>query len=174
MKRTVRIAAALLALELALALTACMGKTETEENTSGDEEAVRDLIAEFESSCRALDIDGVLKTLDPKIQKTIQKIGDLAGKLTGTENAITFENIASALAPEGANIDGEALDGALGGLETEITQVTLDGAKATAKVTANASVGGKNVSVKLDINCKKTDGEWYISGIKTDNTENNG
>ena len=92
MKKIFKITAALLAaLMLALALAAC-GAEINEASAEEDEEAVRALIAECESACRAKDIERVLKTLDPKVEKTVRKIAGLAAKVTGNEE-LTFEGL---------------------------------------------------------------------------------
>ncbi|MBQ7625029.1 MAG: hypothetical protein IJS65_07130 [Clostridia bacterium] len=161
MKKAFKITAALLAaLLLALLFAACGEKAE--EPSEDDEEQVRAVIAECETACRALDLEGVLKTLDPKIQKAV--------KSTGLFSAISFENFAGLLGLD-EDIDGEELNGALSVIEIEITEVKLSGAKATAKVTAKADLGEGGITVKTDVKCKKTDGKWYITGILLDKKE---
>ena len=161
MKKAVKITAALAALMLVFAFSACGESVETQAN---DEEAVRALIAECEDACRALDLDRVLKTLDPKVEKTVKRLNGLAETVTGVEG-LTFDTLFRLIGGEGLKFTGEEISKALSDLKAEVGEIALNDGKAEAKT--NLSLGdGSDFSLDIIIKCKKSGGKWYITGIK--------
>lgn len=141
MKTMKKISALFLVLTLFAAVFAGCGD-------STEKTAIKEVVAQFEKSVQAQNIDDMLKCFDPDSAAEVQAVIEQAADL-----GMTKEEIASSFFLQLSSNPSSAK------FTTE--NIIIDGETATADVTLNADDVEDSTST---LTFKKVDGTWYIDG----------
>lgn len=143
MKAMKKVSALLIAVLLSVAIFAGCGGT-----GASDEDAIKEVVAQFEKSVQTQNIDDMLKCFDPDSSAEVQTVIDQA-----SEFGMTKDEIASSFFAQLSSNPSSAK------FTTE--NIVIDGETATADVTLNADDVEDSTS---ELTFKKIDGTWYIDG----------
>ena len=140
------------------------GQTEQEESAPAtDEDAlqIEQLADRCRTACNELDIEGILDCIHPSAAKPMRTMLGLAGTLSGTGEEQVMDFLCQLLGAESSDHTQFCKT-----LDTELSDVEVDGDKATASLHYTYEEDGKRYGADADLTFKCVDGQWYISNLQ--------
>ena len=123
---------------------------------------VKDLIGRFETSCQAMDVDGMLDCCNPTIVKPLRGVLGILGvkDLNGIVDSLS--NILGAF-----DLKGNSPEDVLKTVKITPTKYETNSTKDGCSVQATITyvLNGKTVEKNVQIACTKGSEGWYISSI---------
>lgn len=133
-----------------------------------------ELIENFETSCNALDVDGILDCINPTISNPIKvglKIGNMiSGQVLDGYLIEILDSLAGGLT-ESLGADDAEVSEVFGKIQLTPEKYDLKSQKGTVSCTAKFEIGGTEITESIDIEVVKSSDEWYISGMKLNKDE---
>lgn len=127
----------------------------------GEKREVKELIAEFESACNALDFDRVLACLQPKTADAIKVASGVLGFFTNADTDTMCEALASALSL--VNLGGTD---SFRSLQIDVQEVRTEEKKAQVDTVFTYDFQGKSVSKNVTVDCVYEFETWYIAQVR--------
>ncbi len=146
-KKLIRAAALMLAIVLLAAIAGC-----------GDKRGVEQLLDDFESACRSLDIEAMLGCVDPDIAEPVLNLMKIFGI---DDTAGTLDEIAGILGFFGDT--GDSAEELISSIKIEPGKYEFNDDGSECSVTAKISCGDESGTVIIE--CIEDKGSWYISGF---------
>lgn len=128
----------------------------------------KEVIENFETSCNALDVTGILNCINPKISDPIKTVLAL-GKMVSSEDVEEYlveivGSIAGGLS-ESMETEGASTSELLASIQITPEKYKLKSKKGTVYCTAAFQVNGMKFTKYIGVDMIKKSDEWYISGI---------
>ena len=124
-------------------------------------EKIEQLAARCRTACNEMDVQGILDCLTPSVAAPLRSMLKLAGNLTDTAEDQVMELLCTSL-----NADSSDYRAFCQSLRTELSEIEVDGDKATARLTYTYEQDGQSYQGKADAAFVRTDGVWYISKLQ--------
>lgn len=128
----------------------------------------KEVIENFETSCNALDVTGILNCINPKISDPIKTVLAL-GKVVSDQNLDEYlveiiGSVAGGLT-ESIGTDEASTSELLANIQITPEKYKLKSKNGTVYCTATFQINGVEFTKYIGIDMIKSDGEWYISGM---------
>ncbi len=124
-------------------------------------EQILDLETRCRTACNEVDVEGILDCLAPAVAGPMRTMLDLAGQLSGSGEEQVLDFLCQLLGAESSDHTEFCRT-----LETELSDIEVDGDKATASLHYTYEEDGTRYGADADVTFKRIDGEWYISKLK--------
>ena len=143
----------ILCLCLVLALGGC----------GGSEREIRRLMSDYERACNALDFDGVLDCISPKIADTVRLAAGVIGMITSTDTDELFARLAEVLA-------GEEMGGTgfFSTVQIDIRKITCHEDSAEVSAVLTYCLDDRELVREATFHCVFYAEKWYIAGYTMD------
>lgn len=155
MRKNKRFLCLIAVLMLTLQFTACGGSAKNE---------CQNVLDEFEYACNELDVDAMLRCINPEIADPIRIGLALYTHITDQDTEDIVDDIGSVLISSigEMNIDAEEL---FQSMELEIKKLEVKGKNAVAYVDINFETLGIEVEKYGEFDLKKVEDTWYIESF---------
>lgn len=118
-------------------------------------------LTDFTTECNELDVDGIMRSIDPEIAEPVAWMFELL-QFGGIEKEQVLSAIYTIIFDDA---DGEA-DDFFGSVHAEIEKVRMNFKKATVEAEVSYTVAGYSFVKNGEIHFVKEADEWYISGFE--------
>ena len=118
-------------------------------------------LTDFTTECNELDVDGIMRSIDPEIAEPVAWMFELL-QFGGIEKEQVLSAIYTIIFDDA---DGEAAD-FFGSVHAEIEKVRMNYKKATVEAEVSYTVAGYSFVKNGEIHFVKEADEWYISGFE--------
>lgn len=128
----------------------------------------KEIIENFETSCNALDVTGILNCINPKISdpiKTVLALGNAVSKQKLDEYLVEIIGSVAGELSESIGEKDASTSELLSNIQITPKKYSLKSKKGTVYCTALFQVNGMEFSKYISIEMIKSNDEWYISGI---------
>lgn len=140
-----------LSLALMVSLTGCK---------VGNNKDIKNLLAEFESSCNSLDFDAVLDCINPQISDKVNLALGLVGMFTDTDKDELFEKLAGFLSKD--DIKGAEF---FSSIKIEVKDIAVEDKDATVSTIITYNINGDETTRESTFYCSYYIDEWYINAF---------
>ena len=132
------------------------------EDTQAEQiDRIRQLADRCRIACNEMDVDGILDCITPSVATPLRSMLKLAGGLSGDGEAQVMELLCSALGADSSDYQQVCRS-----LTAELSDIEVDGDKATANLTYRYEIDGQAYEGKADLTCEQSDGRWLISKLQ--------
>lgn len=135
---------------------------------SADKQKCKEVIGNFERSCNALDVKGILNCIDPTVSdpiKALLALGNIISDQSLDEYLIEImDNVSGGLADEIGAEDSSASE-VFASIQITPEKYMVKSEKGMVSCTAIFLIKGMEITKKIDIDMIKKNDGWYISGV---------
>lgn len=129
----------------------------------------KDVIKEFETSCNALDVKGMLNCINPTISDPIKALLAL-GQIVSDQNLDEYvveivDSVAGGLR-NSLEVDDISMSELISGVKITPEKYKLKSTKGSVTCIAEFNINEMQIKKSICINMIKTNDTWYISGIE--------
>lgn len=128
----------------------------------------KEVIENFETSCNALDVTGILNCINPKVSdpiKTVLALGKVVSDQDVDEYLVEIIGSIAGGLSDSVETDGASTSELLANIQITPEKYKLKSKEGTVYCTASFKVNGMEFTKYIGIDMIKKSGEWYISGI---------